>query len=102
MEPGSDIQEPSEEALTPERAAAFAAIALGHVTREYPHKPDHILTSDADVYRPRQVHPIFFGNLRHERALISFTGRSIKVTASGRPSLNSLAQISASSRRRGI
>lgn len=49
-------------ALTPERTAAFAAIALGHVTREYPHKPDHILTSDADLYCPRQVHPIFFGS----------------------------------------
>jgi len=60
--PMSDIPEPSEVALTPGRAAAFAAIALGHVTREYPHKPDHILTNDTDVYRPRQVHPIFFGS----------------------------------------
>lgn len=57
-----DIQKPSEEVLTPERAAAFALIALGHVTREYPHKPDHVLTGDTDVYRPREVHPVFFGS----------------------------------------
>jgi hypothetical protein len=51
-----DIQKPSEDALTPERAAAFALIALGHVTREYPHKPD-VLTGDT-TYRLREVHPV--------------------------------------------
>lgn len=48
--------------MTPARAANFARIALGHVTREYPHKPDHVMTGDHDVYLPRQVHPIFFGS----------------------------------------
>lgn len=47
--------------MTPTQAATFARIALGHVTREYPHKPDHVMTAD-DAYAPRRVHPIFFGS----------------------------------------
>ena len=48
--------------MTPTQAAAFARIALGHVTREYPHKADHVMTGDADAYLPRVVHPIFYGS----------------------------------------
>jgi hypothetical protein len=48
--------------LTAELAGRFARIALGHVTREYPHKADHVMDGDDDVYRPRQVHPIFYGS----------------------------------------
>ena len=40
----------------------MATIALGHVTKEYPHKLDHVLTSDADAVPPRELHPIFFGS----------------------------------------
>ncbi len=29
--------------LTPEIGARFAGVALGHVTREYPNKPGHVL-----------------------------------------------------------
>jgi hypothetical protein len=43
-------------------AARFAAIALGHVTREYPHKLDHVLLGDEDLRPPRTLHPIFFGS----------------------------------------
>lgn len=43
-------------------ASRFAEIALGHVTREYPHKIDHVMTSQTDVYTPRSVHPLFFGS----------------------------------------
>ena len=43
-------------------ASRFAETALGHVTREYPHKADHVMDSEADVYTPRNVHPIFFGS----------------------------------------
>jgi hypothetical protein len=43
-------------------AARFAAIALGHVTREYPHKLDHVLLGDKDLLAPRTLHPIFFGS----------------------------------------
>jgi hypothetical protein len=43
-------------------ASHIARIALGHVTKEYPHKLDHVLTSDADALPPRALHPIFFGS----------------------------------------
>ena len=43
-------------------AARFASIALGHVTREYPHKLDHVLLGDEDLLAPRTLHPIFFGS----------------------------------------
>src|SRR3982750_2702521 len=43
-------------------ASRMARIALGHVTREYPHKLDQVLTSDADLAPPRALHPIFFGS----------------------------------------
>lgn len=48
--------------LTPEFATSFARIALGHVTREYPHKLDHVLASDDDLTAPRDQHPIFHGS----------------------------------------
>jgi hypothetical protein len=43
-------------------AERIAGIALGHVTREYPHKLDHVLMGDADARTPRDLHPIFFGS----------------------------------------
>ncbi|HEY0044033.1 MAG TPA: DUF2891 domain-containing protein [Allosphingosinicella sp.] len=48
--------------LTSETAARFATIALGHVTREYPHKLDHVMRGPEDVAGPRALHPIFFGS----------------------------------------
>ena len=48
--------------LTPVRASKFAALALSHVTREYPNKLEHVLTSDADLLSPRALHPIFYGS----------------------------------------
>ena len=48
--------------LTPEIAAGFARIALGHVTRPWPYKLDQVLTSEADLAEPRRLHPIFFGS----------------------------------------
>jgi hypothetical protein len=48
--------------LTPEIAARFAEIALGHVTREYPQKLDHVLDGDGDAVAPRLLHPIFHGS----------------------------------------
>jgi len=55
------MSSPSAE-LTPDLAARFAAIALGHVGREYPHKLDHVLDGDPDARTPRDLHPIFFGS----------------------------------------
>ena len=49
-------------ALTEDLADRFAAIALGHVRREYPHKLDHVLNDDADAAPPRVLHPIFHGS----------------------------------------
>ena len=48
--------------LTAETANRFAEIALGHVTREYPHKLDHVLEGPGDALGPRALHPIFFGS----------------------------------------
>ncbi|HEV2678565.1 MAG TPA: DUF2891 domain-containing protein [Aliidongia sp.] len=48
--------------LTAELSARFAEIALGHVGREYPNKPDHVLAGPADARTPRELHPIFYGS----------------------------------------
>jgi hypothetical protein len=48
--------------LIAETAARFAEIALGHVTREYPHKLDQVLEGPEDLLGPRALHPIFFGS----------------------------------------
>jgi len=48
--------------LTVETANRFAGIALGHVTREYPHKLDHVMEGPEDVLGPRALHPLFFGS----------------------------------------
>ncbi|WGM30148.1 DUF2891 domain-containing protein [Brevundimonas sp. NIBR11] len=49
-------------ALDAQTAARFAQAALGHVTREYPHKLDHVLNGPQDAQGPRALHPIFFGS----------------------------------------
>ncbi|MDT7933776.1 MAG: DUF2891 domain-containing protein [Sphingomonadaceae bacterium] len=43
-------------------AARLARIALGHVTREYPAKLDHVLARPGDVASPRALHPAFYGS----------------------------------------
>ncbi len=48
--------------LTAGAADRFAAIALGHVEREFPNKLDHVLDGPGDARRPRELHPIFFGS----------------------------------------
>src|ERR1700744_2005352 len=48
--------------LTPQLASHFARTALGHVTREWPNKMDHVLTGPEDVKGPRDLHPIFYGS----------------------------------------
>ncbi|MFT8245563.1 DUF2891 domain-containing protein [Roseomonas sp. BN140053] len=49
--------------LTEELAARFATIALGHVEREYPNKPGHVLAGPGDARTPAALHPIFHGSL---------------------------------------
>jgi hypothetical protein len=48
--------------LTAEDAARFARITVGHATREYPSRLDHVLLSDADLRSPRSLHPAFYGS----------------------------------------
>lgn len=60
--PMTPFNRPDDLQMTPDLAARFARIALGHVEREYPHKADHIMDSDVDTYHPRLVHPIFYGS----------------------------------------
>jgi len=48
--------------FTAEMAERFAAIALGHVGREFPNKLDHVLINRADLKSPRDLHPIFYGS----------------------------------------
>jgi hypothetical protein len=48
--------------LTPEVAERLARIALGHVRREYPNKPEHVLSSPSDARTPRDLHPVFYGS----------------------------------------
>ena len=52
----------SQHRLTPETAARYADIALGHVGREYPNKLDHVLHEGGDARTPRELHPIFYGS----------------------------------------
>ena len=48
--------------LTAEHAARFMALTLGHLTREFPHKLDHVMDGPEDARTPRELHPIFFGS----------------------------------------
>lgn len=48
--------------LTPQLAAQFMALTTGHLTREYPHKLDHVMDGPGDVQSPSALHPIFYGS----------------------------------------
>ncbi len=48
--------------MTPTLASQFARIALGHVTREFPNKLDHVISAPNDALGPKALHPIFFGS----------------------------------------
>lgn len=43
-------------------AEAFARIVLGHVTRPYPHKLDHVVLATGEELHPETLHPLFFGS----------------------------------------
>ncbi len=42
--------------------AHLARVALGHVTREYPNKLDHVIRGPEDLQSPRALHPVFYGS----------------------------------------
>jgi hypothetical protein len=48
--------------LTPPLAARFMTLTSAHLTREYPHKLDHVIDGPADVLSPAALHPIFHGS----------------------------------------
>lgn len=48
--------------LDSDLASAFARVALANVTREYPHKLDHLLTAPPGDLTPRSVHLAFYGS----------------------------------------
>lgn len=39
----------------------LARLPLGSLTRELPHKLDHVVTDDRPIPRPRELHPAFYG-----------------------------------------
>jgi hypothetical protein len=48
--------------LTAELAAAFARVALANVEREYPRRLDQLIVDPQTEWRPRRLHPAFFGS----------------------------------------
>jgi hypothetical protein len=53
---------PKPQSLTPAIAEKFAALALAHVSREYPNIMQHVMAGPRDIVGPRAAHPIFFGS----------------------------------------
>ena len=51
----------AEDALTFERADAFAQLALKGIDREFPNKPGDVLAAADDLKTPCAVHPAFYG-----------------------------------------
>lgn len=56
------MSESDAQRVTDSLASRFAAIALGNIAREYPHKLDHVLARAADAITPRELHPSFHGS----------------------------------------
>lgn len=48
--------------LTAELATAFARVALANVQREYPRRLDQLLIAPGAEWRPRILHPAFYGS----------------------------------------
>src|SRR3954469_7730983 len=55
---GAAAKEPE---MTREQASAFAKLALKGIRKEYPNKPEHVLSGAGDVKAPRALHPAFYG-----------------------------------------
>jgi hypothetical protein len=47
--------------LAPDTSERFARLALACVGREYPNKPEHVLSGADDLKSPQTLHPAFFG-----------------------------------------
>src|SRR5688572_25933821 len=44
-----------------DQASHFAALAVKGISKEFPHKLDHIIKDAANVKGPRALHPAFYG-----------------------------------------
>jgi hypothetical protein len=51
------------ETLTSEQASQLAKLPLGCLQQELPNKLDHVINDVADVKRPKELHPAFYGCL---------------------------------------
>jgi hypothetical protein len=56
------MNRPDERHSLSRYASPFARVALENVLREYPNKPDHLLTDGRDLRNPRSLHPVFYGS----------------------------------------
>ena len=48
--------------LDQQTASRFVRLTLGHLTREWPNKLDHVMMGPEDVASPSALHPIFYGS----------------------------------------
>ena len=58
--------------LTMEQAAAFAAMPLDALRREYPNHIMHVLNGPEDVLSPHELHPVFYGSYDWHSAVHGF------------------------------
>ena len=77
-------------ALNREQASAFARLALKGLCKEYPNKPEHVLSGPADVRRPRLCIRRFLARTTGTRRSMA-TGCSCGCSAF--PDLNERAEI---------
>jgi hypothetical protein len=61
MHQPSHASEPAP-VLNSQQASAFARLALKGLSKEYPNKPEHVLSGLADVKAPLALHPAFYGS----------------------------------------
>lgn len=61
-------------------------LGLGHVAREYPHRPERRLDGDDDLRAPRLQHPVFFGSTGWTRCVEGWW--TLLVLARGFPQLS--------------
>ncbi len=66
---------------------------LGHVTRDYPHKLDHVLTRSHELTSPQVLHPLFFGSFDWHSCVHGYW--SLARLLNRRPSLASSSDIRA-------
>ncbi len=60
--PAPGLADEPRRVLTREQASGFARLALKAIDREYPNKPEHVMTGPDDVKGPRALHPAFYGS----------------------------------------